>query len=82
MAFSGQDGGISVMSVDVWNDVHVIAPGMWAKVAWSPDGTKIVFDHAECPDCQDIGVMNEDGSGLVWLTHGPWRDFSPAWRPR
>src|SRR5438132_11396582 len=24
----------------------------------SPDGTKIVFDHAECPDCQDIGVMN------------------------
>jgi len=82
IAFSGQDGGISVMSVDVWNDVHVIAPGMWAKVAWSPDGTKIVFDHAECPDCQDIGVMNEDGSGLVWLTHGPGRDFSPAWRPR
>src|SRR3989454_603929 len=82
IAFSGQDGGISVMSVDVWNDVHVIAPGMWAKVAWSPDGTKIVFDHAECAECEDIGVMNEDGSGLVWLTPGPGRDFSPTWRPR
>jgi Tol biopolymer transport system component len=82
IAFSGNDGGIRVMSVDVWNDVHVIAPGMWATVAWSPDGTKIVFDHAECPDCQDIGVTNEDGSGLVWLTHGPGRNLSPAWRPR
>ena len=82
IAFSGQDGGISVMSVDVWSDIHVIAPGMWANVAWSPDGAKIVFDHAECPECQDIGVMNEDGSGLVWLTHGPGRSFSPAWRPR
>ena len=82
IAFSGKEGGISVMSVDLWSDVHVIAPGMWAKVAWSPDGAKIVFDHAECAECQDIGVMNEDGSGLVWLTPGPGRDFSPAWRPR
>jgi len=82
IAFSGQDGGISVMSVDVWSDVHVIAPGLWANVAWSPDGAKIVLDHAECSGCQDIGVMNEDGSGLVWLTHGPGRNFSPAWRPR
>ncbi len=82
IAFSGQDGGIRVMSVDVWSDVHVIAPGMWANVAWSPDGARIVLDRAECPQCQDIGVMNEDGSGLVWLTHGPGRNFSPAWRPR
>src|SRR5256885_1202627 len=82
IAFSGKEGGISVMSVDLWSDVHVIAPGMWAKVAWSPDGAKIVFDHAECAECQDIGVMNEDGSGLVWLTPGPGRDFSPTWRPR
>src|SRR5207244_1712595 len=79
IALSGKEGGISVMSVDLWSDVHVIAPGMWAKVAWSPDGAKIVFDHAECAECQDIGVMNEDGSGLVWLTPGPGRDFSPTW---
>src|SRR6266513_762809 len=81
IAFSGQDGGIRVMSVDVWSDVHVIAPGMWANVAWSPDGARIVLDHAECPQCQDIGVMNEDGSGPVCLTHGPGRNFSRAWRP-
>jgi Tol biopolymer transport system component len=82
IALSDQDGGISVMSVDVWSDVHVIAPGMWADVAWSPDGAKIVFDHAECSECQDIGVLKEDGSGLVWLTHGPGRNLSPSWRPR
>src|SRR6266513_3720298 len=55
--------------------------GMWANVAWSPDGARIVLDHAECPQCQDIGVMNEDGSGPVCLTHGPGRNFSRAWRP-
>src|SRR5438309_60992 len=82
IAFSGKAGAISVMCVDRWSDFHVIAPGMWAKVAWSPDGAKIVCDHAECAVCQDIGVMNEDGSGLVWLTPGPGRDFSPTWRPR
>ena len=48
--------------------------------AWSPDGTRLVFEHRVDPDA-DIHVVNWDGSGLTRLTSGPESDEDPAWSP-
>ncbi len=57
---------------------------------WSPDGKKIVFVSSQWP--RRIGVINVDGSGLVWLTDPPEiilpdgrvtnvKDVNPKWSP-
>lgn len=43
--------------------------------AWSPDGTKIVFDRSR----DGIYVMNADGTGQARLTNS--FDTTPAWSP-
>ena len=49
--------------------------------AWSPDGTSIVFVHAEftAEDGFHMGlqVMNPDGSGRHWLSQG--EEHQPDW---
>jgi Tol biopolymer transport system component len=49
---------------------------------WSPDGTKIVFEHGpEQYNARDLYVMNADGTGVRRLTQSNADDFDPAWSP-
>ena len=49
-------------------------------VAWSPDGTQLVFTRA---DADDLFVVGTDGSGLRNLTGdgGNGQEYEPAWSP-
>ena len=54
-------------------------------VAWSPDGTKIVFSGTLTGQSQtsneDIYLMNADGSGRTRLTNDSGQDGGPSWSP-
>jgi Tol biopolymer transport system component len=47
--------------------------------AWSPDGSKIVFDENQ--GGRGIFVMNADGSGKARLSDDPSSDSDPSWSP-
>ena len=49
--------------------------------AWSPDGTKIVFESTRNGPDADIFLMNADGSNVVQLTRNDSYDGTPAWTP-
>jgi Tol biopolymer transport system component len=51
--------------------------------AWSPDGTKIVFDSNgfTAPNGYDIFVMNADGTNETWIDTGTAADLDPSWQP-
>jgi len=49
--------------------------------AWSPDGTKIVYEAAQAKGKPDVYVMNADGTGRIQLTTHPARDENPDWSP-
>ena len=49
--------------------------------AWSPDGSKIVFESGRDGSPGYIYVMNADGTGQTRLTNGPGEDTLPAWAP-
>ena len=51
-----------------------------AKVAISPDGTRIAFEGTAAGNT-DIYVVNSDGTGLLRLTHDPNTDQFPTWSP-
>jgi Tol biopolymer transport system component len=65
-----------------------------AHMAWSPDGSHIVFtstrmgfkDEAIYTDAPqpygEIFVMRADGSDVQQLTDNQWEEGTPAWRPR
>jgi Tol biopolymer transport system component len=69
------------------------SPGNDAHMAWSPDGTHIVFastrmgfkDEAVYTDAPqpygELFVMRADGSHLEQLTDNQWEDGTPAWQP-
>ncbi len=48
--------------------------------AWSPDGTKIVFDSNRSGD-QEVYTMNADGSGVTRLTDAASVDAGCDWQP-
>jgi len=50
-----------------------------AQIAWSPDGTRIVYQNP-IVDERGIFVANADGSDAVRLTEG-WNDGWPSWSP-
>ena len=51
--------------------------------AWSPDGTKIVFDSNgfTAPNGYDIFVMNADGTNETRIDTAPTADLDPSWQP-
>jgi Tol biopolymer transport system component len=49
--------------------------------AWSPDGTKIVYEGAGVNSKPDIYVMNADGTNQIPLTRHRARDENPDWSP-
>jgi Tol biopolymer transport system component len=65
-----------------------------AHMAWSPDGSHIVFtstrmgfkDEAVYTDAPqpygEIFVMRADGTDVQQLTDNQWEEGTPAWRPR
>ncbi|OQY21850.1 MAG: hypothetical protein B6I34_06775 [Anaerolineaceae bacterium 4572_32.1] len=57
--------------------------GDW-EPAWSPDGTRIVFDsdqHAIGQGRNQLYVMDANGSNLTRLTHTEGNDEHPSWSP-
>lgn len=48
---------------------------------WSPDATKIAFQHRDSNGRNDIWRMNPDGSGRTQLTSSPENESLPAWSP-
>jgi TolB protein len=54
--------------------------GRYARVAWSPDGRKLVFTN-ERDGNRDVYVINPDGGQLRRLTDNPEYDGDAAWSP-
>ena len=57
--------------------------GDW-EPAWSPDGTRIVFDsdhHAIGKDRNQLYVVDADGSNLTRLTYTEGNEEHPSWSP-
>ncbi len=50
-----------------------------SKIAWSSDGTQLVFSSAE--ECTDLYLVNENGNGLKQLTDMPGSEYNPVWSP-
>jgi len=49
--------------------------------AWSPDGSKIVYEAAVGAGKPDIYVMNADGTNQIRVTRHRARDENPDWSP-
>ena len=54
--------------------------GSWDP-QWSPDGSKLLFQHGPDWNQMDLWTANADGSGLSQLTHDPGRYTFYAWGP-
>lgn len=54
--------------------------GVYARVAWSPDGRKLAFTSNRDGDA-DVYSINSDGSGLRRLTNNPEYDGDAVWSP-
>ncbi|MFC1712462.1 DUF5050 domain-containing protein [Candidatus Poribacteria bacterium] len=87
---SARDGPyqIYVMDTDGDNQRRLTNdPGWYLHPAWSPDGQRIVFTHADVKGGEwvqqscEIYVMDADGSNQRNLTNSPGIDWSPAWSP-
>ena len=94
--FTSNRDHISSTNLANWSDIYVVnADGSGLvnltnrtleselRPAWSPDGTRIVFQREVDSSNHDIEiyVMNADGSGVTRLTNSPGYDELPAWSP-
>jgi hypothetical protein len=72
---------IYVMDANGANETRLTTdPARDESPAWSPDGTKIVFDSARTGS-GDIYSMNPDGTGVVRLTTSADPESDPSWSP-
>lgn len=82
-------GGQNMSDIYVMNadgsglvDLTNRTPESELRPAWSPDGTRIVFQREVGSNHDtEIFVMNADGSGVTRLTNSPGADELPAWSP-
>lgn len=91
IAFVGGSVGYHVYVADaLTGEVTQVTHGYNSySPSWSPDGLKIVLaEDRESPDepgnpcfCDDIAVMNPDGSGLTRLMGTFTQETHPAWSP-
>src|SRR5262249_8993218 len=56
------------------------SPGLDARPAWSPDGTRIAFTSNRDGN-YELYVIDADGSNLRNITSHPARDDYAAWHP-
>lgn len=56
-------------------------PGIHDDPAWSPDGTRLVFELSSGEGVNGLTVINADGSGLRPLTEPGVPAWDPAWSP-
>ena len=86
VAFGGR-GTVRVCRVPNFAVEQTLETGqeeIWG-LAWSPDGTKIIFAHRSSTGADQnahLYEMNADGSGLVQITRNPFWQRQPAWGPR
>jgi uncharacterized repeat protein (TIGR01451 family) len=72
--FSGNSEDICTINADGSGQTQLTTGGFDRRPAWSPDGSRIVFD------CGGVGicVMDADGSNRTQL---PGDGYAPAWSP-
>lgn len=81
LATAPDDTEILVMNVDGTGlDTLTDNTAADANPAWSPDGTRIVFD-TDRDGNNEIYTMEVDGSNPTRVTDDPDDDFFPAWSP-
>ncbi len=57
------------------------SPAMDVDPAWSPDGSKIIFESDRSGSPEDIWVMDSNGSNQQRLTYWPERERFPKYSP-
>ena len=74
--------GIKVINADETGEVTLSSSSTPRLVtAWSPDGSRIVFQRTYPGPNQAIHVMNADGSGETQIGGNPAQDTDPDWQP-
>jgi TolB protein len=74
LSFVAPDG------TDLRAEVAELPEGSGSNLAWSPDGTRLVFSASGQDGPGGIFVIDADGTGLRRLTRGK-ADTWPAWSP-
>jgi Tol biopolymer transport system component len=54
-------------------------PGEEGSLAWSPDGTRILFSAFRDGNDYELYVVNDDGTCLTQLTDNREWDWAPDW---
>ena len=67
-----------IMSLDGYKPRKIVDEPI-SGFTWSPNGNHIVIVSAN--DCEDLYIINIDGSGIRQLTDRPGSEISPAWSP-
>ena len=79
----GADGDLNrdifAVNVDGANPINLTNHPAWDwGAAWSPDGSKIIFE-SDRDGGRDIFIMDADGSNALNLTNHPAEDIEPRW---
>jgi len=81
----GQDRDIYFINSDGSNRTRISDIGYvsWSssEIQWSPDGTLVSFVSGKGNNCDQIYVINADGSGLRQLTNNNSLKEYPTWSP-